>query len=99
MRRLILPLLLFCSVALAVAEDEKPPIRFPSPDGRFALRIDPSPQSDGDAEIIEKASGKRMVDLGDPHARQVLVWSRDSKWFAYCNRGSKSSEVSVYFWN
>jgi hypothetical protein len=99
MHRLILPLLLLCPVAAVLAEDDKPPIRFPSPDGRFALRIDTSAESDGDAEIIETASGKTMVKLGTPYHRQVLVWSSDSKWFAYCNRGNKSGDLSVYFWN
>lgn len=99
MQRLILLCFLLCALAAAFAEEEKPSIRFPSPDKRFALRIDTSAESDGDAEIIEKASGKTMVNLGTPYSRQVLVWSADSKWFAYCNRGSKIGDLSVYFWN
>jgi len=69
-------------------------IKYPSPDGRFALRI-----TDGKVELIEEASGKVVVALGEPWRSQVLVWSADSKWVAYGNRGDKAGEVSVYFWN
>jgi hypothetical protein len=68
--------------------------KYPSPNGHFALRI-----TDGKVELIEEASGKVMVDLGEPWRSQVLVWSADSKWMAYGNRGDKAGEVSVYFWN
>ena len=68
--------------------------RYPSSDGRFALRI-----TDRKVELIEEASGKVMLDLGEPWRKQVLVWSPDSKWVAYANRGDKAGEVSVYFWN
>jgi hypothetical protein len=101
MYRLLLPMLLLCSIVLPVgAEDEEPPIRFPSPDGRFALRISwPADAKEPKAELIEKASGTAIVDLGLPYHRQVMVWSADSKWLAYLNRGDKSGELSVYFWN
>src|SRR5438034_6700590 len=89
-----------CCVAClssSVAEDE---IKFPSPDGAFALRIaDAGDSGERKVELIEKASGKVMVDLGVPWRSQVLVWSPDSKWVAYGNRGDKAGEVSVYFWN
>src|SRR4030095_15103195 len=64
------------------------------PDGRFVLRI-----ADQKVELVEEASGRVMVDLGTPSRSQVLVWSADSKWVAYGNRGDKAGEVSVYFWN
>jgi hypothetical protein len=70
-------------------------IKYPSPDGRFALRI----TDEQKVELIEKTSGRLMVDLGTPWRSQVLVWSPDSKWVAYGNRGDKAGEVSVYFWN
>jgi tetratricopeptide (TPR) repeat protein len=70
-------------------------IKYPSPDGRFALRITESNQ----AELIENASGRVMVDLGVPWRSQVLVWSPDSKRVAYGNRGDKAGEVSIYFWD
>ena len=44
-------------------------IKYPSPDGRFALRITESNQ----AELIENASGRLMVDLGSPGADRF--WS------------------------
>lgn len=75
-------------------------IKYPSPDGRFALRITaPEEGAEHKVELIEKASGKVMVDLGEAWRSQVLVWSADSKWAAYGNRGDKDGEVSVYFWN
>ena len=77
-------------------------IKFPSPNGRFALRITESNGEDSrgrKVEIIEKASGKVMTNLGEPWRSQTLVWSPDSKWAAYGNRGDKAGEVSVYFWN
>jgi len=75
-------------------------IKNPSPDGRFALRI----IDEQKVELIEKASGRVMVDLGEAwhnpgQVSQILVWSPDSKRIAYGNRGYKEGEVSVYFWN
>jgi hypothetical protein len=69
-------------------------IKYPSPDGRFSLRTE-----DRDVQLIETDSGRVIVDLGTPWRSQVLVWSPDSKWVAYGNRGDKAGEVSVYFWN
>ena len=79
------------------AEEE---IKYLSPDGRFALRI----VDEQKVELIEKASGEVMVDLGEAwhnpgQVSQILVWSPDSKRVAYGNRGYKEGEVSVYFWN
>jgi hypothetical protein len=100
MHHRILPFLLFCSLAAAVlAEDKQSPTKFPSPDKRFALRITSDEGEEAKAELIEKTSGKVMIEFGMPHHRQVLVWSSDSTWFAYCNRGDKSGDLSVYFWN
>jgi hypothetical protein len=81
----------------ALAAEE---IKNPSPDGRFALRI----TDDQKVELIEKASGRVMVDLGEAwhspgQVSQILVWSPDSRRVAYGNRGYKQGEVSVYFWN
>jgi hypothetical protein len=75
-------------------------IKNPSPDGRFALRI----IDEQKVELIEKVSGRVMVDLGEAwhnpgQVSQILVWSRDSKRVAYGKRGYKEGEVSVYFWN
>lgn len=98
---------LFSSIAVAccvacpwqwlAAEEE---IKYPSPDGRFALRI----IDEQKVELIEKGSGSVIVDLGEAwhnpgQVSQILVWSHDSKRVAYSNRGYKEGEVSVYFWN
>ena len=90
-------------------------IKYPSPDGRFALRIT---QSKDDAyhpmvELIEKHSGTVLLtlhsgqedtDLFDA-SEAVLVWSADSKRVAYSFRanppGARVVErgVLVCFWN
>jgi hypothetical protein len=98
---------LFSSIAVAccvacpwqwlAAKEE---IKYPSPDGRFALRI----IDEQKVELIEKTSSSVMVDLGEAwhnpgQVTQILVWSRDSKRVAYGNRGDKEGEVKVYFRN
>src|SRR5215472_18197110 len=75
-------------------------VKYPSPDGKFALRI--SEASEGDVPnvgLIEKASGEVVVDLGTLSHSQILVWSPDSKWVAYGTPADKNGEVTVYFWN
>lgn len=100
MPRALLIFLLGCwGVGLA---EETPAIKCPSPDGRFALRIADHLKVD----LIEKASEKVMVDLGNLYSRYlehpdetVLVWSSDSKWAAYGTRGDREGDTTVYFWN
>jgi hypothetical protein len=94
------------AAAAASEGDENAPIRFPSPDDRFALRISAAQDTgDGDSkiDIIEKASGKVMLDLETAYSAHmsdtVLVWSADSKWVAYATRNNREGETSVYFWN
>jgi hypothetical protein len=81
-----------CSPLLAAEEE----VKYPSPDGRFALRIS---DADRKAELIEKASGAVIMDLGTASRSPVLVWSPDSKWVAYGNRWDKEGDVSVFLWN
>jgi hypothetical protein len=77
-------------------------MKFPSPDGRFALRV----SEDLKIDLIE-TSGKILVDLGklyvDPDTSRreetILVWSADSKWAAYGTRNQVSGQTAVYFWN
>jgi len=86
----------FCPLLAAEA------LKYPSPDGRFALQITESNlgvSGERKVELIEKAAGKVMIELGVAWRSQVLVWSPDSKWVAYGKRGDKAGEVSVYFWN
>jgi hypothetical protein len=89
-----------CSVTNVCAVRAAEEIKNPSPDGRFALRI----TDEQKVELVEKASGRVMLDLGEAwhnpgQVSQILVWSRDSERVAYGNRGYKEGEVSVYFWN
>jgi hypothetical protein len=77
-------------------------IKYPSPNGRFALRI----SEDLKIDLIE-TSGRILVDLGklyvDPDSsyqeKPLLVWSADSKWAAYGTRNQVSGQTTVYFWN
>ena len=79
-------------------------IKYPSPDGRFALRISDDPEID----LIE-TSGKILVDLGKLYVEPetslreetILVWSADSEWAAYGTRGPgyRSGNTTVYYWN
>ena len=112
---------LFSSIAVAcciaypwqwlAAEEE---IKYPSRDGRFALRII-QPKDDEyhpTVELIEKDSGKLILmlhdgsdtDLFDP-SECVLVWAADSKRLAYGFRanppGARVEERStlICFWN
>ena len=113
---------LFSSIAVAcclvypwqwlAAEEE---IKYPSPDGRFALRITQSKDDEyhPTVELIEKQSGSVLValhngqedtDLFDA-SEAVLVWSADSKRLAYGFRanppGARVEERSalICFWN
>jgi hypothetical protein len=83
----------------SVASEET---KYPSPDGRFALRI----RGDLKVDLI-KTSGQILVDLGklyvDPDTsyeeQPYLVWSADSKWVAYGTRNKVSGQTTAYFWN
>ncbi len=106
MYRTLFALLTLCWAASAGRAADGPSIKFPSPDGRFALRITAAAGDDSSepkVELIEKASGKVMVDLGTAytsHLRDtVLVWSANSRRAAYGTRDNREGETSVYFWN
>ena len=103
-----------CCTTYACASLAAEEIKYPSPDGRFALRIT-QPKDDEyhpTVELIEKDSGKVMVtlhsaldtELFDP-SDSVLVWSADSKSVAYGFRDSPpgvrvlSLGALVCFWN
>src|SRR6266567_8852685 len=89
-------------------------IKYPSPDGRFALRITQSKDDEyhPTVELIEKSSGKVIVtlhsasddELFDPSG-SFLVWSADSKSVAYGFQDSPpgvrvlSLGALVCFWN
>jgi hypothetical protein len=106
MNRALLTLLILFGWAMGGLAEENPPPRFSSPDGRFALRIIAPKEEESvehRAELIEKASGKVMVDLGIAYQSHlsdtVLVWSADSRWAAFGTRDNRTGETSVYFWN
>jgi hypothetical protein len=91
------------SFAIA-AFSEQPLVKFSSPDGRFALRISATEdESEMQADLIERESGKSLVDLGTAQrnllSQTVLLWSADSKWAAYATRNNRFGETTVYFWS
>jgi hypothetical protein len=95
-------LLLSCWASVGLAEDTSA-VKFPSPDGRFALRV-----ADLKVDLIETPSGKVMLDLDtlwvdreDERNKDepALVWSSDSKWVAYGTRTLQSGITKVYFWD
>jgi hypothetical protein len=107
-------LVAFSWVTYVCASQAAEEIKYPSPDGRLALRIT-RPTDDEyhpTVELIEKDSGKAMVtlhngsdsDLFDA-SESVLVWSADSKSVAYGFRASPPGVrvvergALVCFWN
>jgi len=98
-------------VCASLAAEE---IKYPPPDGRFALRIT-QPKDDEyhpTVELIEKDSGKVMVTLHSASntelfdaSESVLVWSADSKSVAYGFQDSPPGVrvvergALVCFWN
>jgi hypothetical protein len=102
MLRAFVMLLLGCLASAGLGEDTSA-IKFPAPDGRFALRV-----AGLKVDLIETPSGKVMVDLGtlwvnreDQSEREepVLVWSADSKWVAYGTRTFLAGSTTVYFFD
>jgi len=101
LRGLVILLLTSCA-SLGSAEDTSA-IKFPSPDGRFALRA-----ADPKVDLIETSSGKVMVDLGtlwinrdneSEREKPLLVWSADSKWVAYGTLTIGAGSTAVYFFD
>lgn len=113
--RLFLWIVLACCLASpwsSVSAEEA--IKYPSPNGRFALRITQLKDHEDQPtlELIEKDSGKVMLTLhsgSDTEAfdasYSVLVWSPDSKRVAYGFRanppGARLEQLSAFvcFWN
>jgi len=104
-RHAIFALLLAWWVSDGLAEDNFS-IKFPSPDGRFALRVTNNLKVD----LIDQASGNVVLELPTPlREEDKVIWSADSKWLAFNHRGNetaeltgasgKTTEVTVYFWN
>ena len=93
------------TLASAPAVAGEPIIKDPSPDGRLALRISDSKDENSppNIEIIEKNSGKVVHQLSTSYFgdgdNNMLVWSADSKRFAYATHGPKQGDVSAYIWN
>jgi hypothetical protein len=78
---------------------------FDSPDGRFALKVSVPNEEAEEAklEVVEKASGKVVGDLGTDYAsimsHMKVVWSRDSKRLAFRSAGQREWSTSVCFWD
>jgi len=114
MRSLLLIVVACCMASPWASLSAEEEIKYPSPDGRFALRITQTKDNEDQptVELIEKDSGKVMLTLHDGSDTEVfdasdsvLVWSPDSKRVAYGFRanppGARVEERSalVCFWN
>jgi len=92
-------------VGLHAQQETEPGQTYASPDGRFALQLSAADDQSDQAkiEIVEKASGKVVGDLGTDYAslgsHMKVVWSADSKRVAYRSGGTKDWHTSVAFWN
>jgi hypothetical protein len=102
MRHFLFALLVAGWACFGLAQDNSA-MKFPSPDGRFALRV-----ADLKVDLIETPSGKVIVDLGtlwinreDESEREepILIWSADSKWVAYGTRTFAAGSTTVYFFD
>jgi len=105
MHRILLTVLALCFLtALGAAADEAV-VRFPSPDGKFAIRASPPTGADEDwkVEVIEKKTGQAVGSLGSTYPAHVhdivAVWSANSKALGFATRGEKEGSASAYFWN
>jgi hypothetical protein len=113
-RRFLFIVFACCSTYLCASLAAEEEIKYPSPDGRFALRITQSKDDEyhPTVELIEKRSGTVILMLHDGSdtdlfdaSEATLVWSADSKRVAYGFRanppGARVVErgVLVCFWN
>jgi hypothetical protein len=111
-RAFFVSLVLTCASAGLAADELVTDFDCVSPDGRFALRmVYPKKPDDADVklDLVEKQSGKVMVDLGTVADSRleavVMVWSADSKRVAYGSRDDEpgarvtSGSTVVFFWN
>jgi hypothetical protein len=112
--RALLFVVVSCCAAHLCSVSAAQEIKYPSPDGRFALRIT-QPENDEyhpTVELVEKQSGKVLVTLHDgsdtdlfDSSECILVWSTDSKQAAYGFQASPpgvrilSLGALVCFWN
>jgi hypothetical protein len=82
-------------------------IRDVSPDGKFALRIscsgEPDDPDDIDSnlitavDVVSLPSKKVVVNIGKEGTPPRLIWSPDSKWFAFpFSEGHRITYTSVY---
>lgn len=76
----------------------------PSPDGRFALRLDPlgvDDTSEMEAAIVERATNvtlaKLPMTLLGNYQRCQLIWTADSRRVAYTDGGKPVSRTRVFF--
>ena len=103
-RRLLLFLLLHGLSASSWAINYT--LETPSPDGRFALRLDPLGVDDDsamEAAIVNRSTQATLARLPNTllgnYADSRLVWAPTSKRAAFTGGGKKESRTRVFFWN
>jgi len=78
----------------------------PSPNGRFALRLDPlgvEDDSEMEAAIVERTTNATLTKLPTTRLRNYessrLVWAADSRQVAFTGGGKFESSTQVFFWS
>ena len=91
---LAVPLLLS---SLQAADD----LKYPSPDGKFAMLLTRTDEGNMTIQLIEVSSRKAVADLadtGNPYANECkMLWSPDSQRVAFFNSRRRGGTTTVYF--
>jgi len=96
------------SALVALAREDKSPNRqFPSPDGRFCVRLEKTEDADGivmtQVDLVSVKSGEKLCELGtagNPWAADIRVlWSPDSRRFAYVAPGRRGDWTDIWVLN
>lgn len=82
------------------AEDN---VKYPSPDGKFAMLSTRAEEGTIAIQLIEVSSRKAVLDLadtGNPYAMDcTMLWSPDSQRVAFFNSSRRGGTTTVYFRN
>jgi hypothetical protein len=99
-RLLFLSISFVIALSIARADDA---IRFPSPDGKFAMLLVEQEKAQVKIQLIEVNSRKVVLDLADsghPHSDDCkLLWTPDSQRVAFFEANRRGGDTTVYFRN
>ncbi len=98
--KFLLPFVLLCGLACSAlrAEDK---LQFVSPDGKFAVRLDPGTDEGITAiNLVEVSSGTVVLELealGHPWIDEIkLLWAPDSRRAAFMTPGRRGGWTTLY---